>query len=607
MTCQLPSGPSPGGAGAQSQGKNRPAADSFPVSEASDTLPLPLPALPLASAIPTVLRGRNPQGARVAALALGVAAALIAAEGLCRQRLGWPSYQEGQVFDRELGFRMIPGRVLQAGDDRGPFEDRTGELGFRSQPLPREPATAPVPGRVLVLGDSFVRAWDIRDGERFPEVAAAHSGTPLDLHFLCCDDWGTAQELLALRHYGPHLRPERIVLALYPENDLINNFRPFAGHNRSSAGDALRPYLEPTGRGGERLTYLQPLRSALRRHSALWAQLEWRAIVAGGVPLLPAPEPPERGLLPHSHQLFAPGHDSAQWDAAFAQTEFLLERVADEAAALGAELCVVVLPSIWQVQHCAIAEEQQRAFVLGEQSAAAAERDFEAPERRLAEFFRRRGLVALLPLEALRRAASATPQGIFLRDGHLDATGHRVVGEELAPWFAGRTLPTPTEPTSRGPVDLLPRGARAVAELDFTADCPSAFLLRGENFRRPEGWLGAPERLWAAGRDEVRVLLRVGPDPLWIEGVAGSVDSSGSRQGFPCRLDLLIDELPLASVTLEGPGRFARSVEHPFAALFDRGRSDAWPYLPVTLRGAGSDFPHLGLARLGFRPAPAGH
>jgi UDP-2,3-diacylglucosamine hydrolase len=33
MTCHLPSGPSPGGAGAQSQGKNRPAADSSPVSE----------------------------------------------------------------------------------------------------------------------------------------------------------------------------------------------------------------------------------------------------------------------------------------------------------------------------------------------------------------------------------------------------------------------------------------------------------------------------------------------------------------------------------------------------------------------------------------------
>ena len=529
---------------------------------------------------------------RVLAAGIGGLAALVALELTSRTLTGWPAPAEWLRFDAELGHRMRPWTEVHAADDRGLFADRSNSEGFRSIPLPDSEPTDERP-RLLVLGDSFVRAYEIRDGERFSEVAVELSGTDWELHHVCSDDWSTGQQLLALRTYGRRIAPERVVLTLYPGNDVTTNHEVFAGLDPGNPSDVFRPYVVP-GEDEDEIRFAHPWRAALRARSSLFAFVESRLVRSGHWEQFPGLQE-RRPDCEWSvrEQFLLPPADTSAWDAAWARTELLVERVQEECAALGAELCVVVIPSIVQVERTGLVVAPELARILETRPSPYDRSDFELPERRLAAFFERTGIPWIQTLDALRELARTTNDVTYLANGHINAAGHATVGGLLARWLQDEPVPSHA-PTTVGPVDLLPPPPAAPTWLDFTAGPQLRFICGGFGARRAPGWLGCDDRLLEVVRDSFGFVIRPSDEPLRISGVAGEPGD------YPFRFTFQAFGRDLGSVTVERPGPFDLRIEHPFADLAGKIPTEKMPYVYVHVLCSQVNRAPLGLAGIGF-------
>jgi hypothetical protein len=469
----------------------------------------------------------------------------------------------------------------------------------------------------LVIGDSFVRAWGIRSEERFGEQALLQSGLGLELDQICCDDWGPLQEWLALKQYGPQLRPQFVVLSLFVENDIVNAHLGFAGMSNISAADAIRPYW--TGQvdrdGWPRVTAVHPARAAWRRHSSLFAHLE-KALVDGRHWSYFTPE---ALALRHSSrelrfEFLTPWVDPELWEPAWRNLEGLLLGFAASVRRLGARPLVLVVPPLWQVQVCAIAEE--RALQLAREAASKPEAppaprpDYDYPERRLMGFLQQAGIDCAVALGALRRATEGAEDGLYLRDGHLNHLGHITLGGVLAQWLtlvAGASEPPPEGlllgDLDQGPRDLLPRGATSATCLDFSTGLHLPLIAYGINWRREPGWLGIPARMAEVVEHPLRLTLRADPGELVIRG------SCAGDRGFPLKLRIAAYSNILKEELLNGPGEFEVHCPNPVSQLIESVPVERRPYLPLAFDftpADGAALPPIGLRWLGFCPGGGG-
>lgn len=178
---------------------------------------------------------------RVAALALGVIAAVGIAELSLRiAGIGFPNLYEPDEF---CGSRL---RKSTSGvwTKEGHGAITINSLGFRGSefPLNRDPDEKVF--RIVVAGDSFIEALQVNeeatfcvrlqsllnnqkpnDSVRYEIINAGVSG------------YGTAQEFYLLRHYLLPLKPDAVLLAVYPENDIRNN-------SLALDGPQPRPYFQ---------------------------------------------------------------------------------------------------------------------------------------------------------------------------------------------------------------------------------------------------------------------------------------------------------------------------------------------------------------------------
>ncbi len=114
--------------------------------------------------------------------------------------------------------------------------------GFRD--LERTKAKPPNTYRIAVLGDSYVEALQIERAESFSAVIEAKlkncqalaEKQPEVLSF-GISGFGTAQELLLLRHYVWDYHPDLIVLLMCPQNDIADN-------SRRLTENEVRPFYE---------------------------------------------------------------------------------------------------------------------------------------------------------------------------------------------------------------------------------------------------------------------------------------------------------------------------------------------------------------------------
>lgn len=127
----------------------------------------------------------------------------------------------------------------------GAAEIRTNSAGFRDREHSLQKPNGVL--RVAVLGDSYIEAFQVSQGEMFgsvleEELNSRHFGGDRNVEVLSCgvSGFGTAQELLMLRHHVWQFDPDIVLLAFLPSNDLRNN-------SSRLESQQLRPVFEIQG------------------------------------------------------------------------------------------------------------------------------------------------------------------------------------------------------------------------------------------------------------------------------------------------------------------------------------------------------------------------
>ena len=439
-------------------------------------------------------------GARAARLALlltATALSLLLLECAARVWLDPPRYHDAPLqLDPQLGFRGIPDHHHEAVDEQGSFRFELNADGLRGREIGRG-AVQPDVRRIAFVGDSFLVGQALREEHLMTSLTAAalrERGLDAEVYNLSAIDYGTGQELLLLRGPGRRIRPEAVVLALYPGNDLVNNALGLAGRTAVSAGDYIRPYwVEAEGSTGElEVRWSHPLRAWLRHHSRLFATLERHALAvaaARGLAWLD-PWPPTAGSASRLQRRAAPREDlelfrrhdpGDAWGRAWSTTFALLRAFRDECDAQGARLLVLVIPTVDQVQRTAkivaldIEVRRVARMPLDELL------DWNLPERRLVRFFRDEGIEARMLLPRLRGAARAEPR-LYTDDEHLAPSGHALASAVVVDWLLERDDPREPPALSGRPVRRLPDASGAPPRLDFSRDRHRAHL--------GDGWIG---------------------------------------------------------------------------------------------------------------------
>jgi lysophospholipase L1-like esterase len=334
-------------------------------------------------------------GVRLAAAAVGVVAALAAAEiGLAI----WTASTSPPLYrlDDRLGWVHAAGvdRALDVVDGRR-VRFRTDARGLRATPH----AEARTAGRrrVLFVGDSFTEGSQVEDDELFsrrveaalPHVESWNAGV---------GGYSTLQVLLALPGQLAAWRPDLVVLTVF-DNDLQDNLMPYF------SGLGPRPYVQVRGEAVELVAtaptgpferFLMPAPGALwlYEHSALYRALHKNLFLPSKGAALHALETQERAAIPAAAQRTAMAH--------------LLAQVVAATRAGEAKLLVAAIPTREQ----AAAGDAANSQWLAERCAALA--------------------VPFCPLQGPLAAAGAA-NAYFDKDIHLTARGHEVVAAALLP------------------------------------------------------------------------------------------------------------------------------------------------------------------------------
>ncbi len=181
---------------------------------------------------------------RLAMALAGAALGLLAAEALLRiTGLGHPGLY---IYDRYSGWRLRPGASLwQTQEGRAHVVINSAGMRDREHPVAKPPDTV----RIAFLGDSFTEAKQVPLGNTFCAVAEreltqcpALYGKNVETLNFGCDSYGTAQELMTLRHRVWRFAPDVVVLAICTGNDIRND-------SIELEGDQCQPFF--TYRDGE--------------------------------------------------------------------------------------------------------------------------------------------------------------------------------------------------------------------------------------------------------------------------------------------------------------------------------------------------------------------
>jgi hypothetical protein len=292
---------------------------------------------------------------RLGMLLLGVVLGLIVAEaGLRLLGLAHPGLY---IFDRYSGWKLRPNAfVLQTQEGRAAVA--VNSAGMRDREFSKKKPRNTI--RIAVLGDSFTEAKQVPREKTFCAVierelkaCPALTGKNIQTLNFGCDSYGTAQELMTLRHRVWQFSPDLIVLAICTGNDIRNDSlelegnkcQPFfsyrdgelveSGEFEQSAWFRFQCMLRFESQRSALLNILGQLRSDMRarwrrRHAPVY---QFKAVAS------------ELGLDDWS---YTPPRTQAQREA-WRVAEGEIEMVHQEAAAHGARFLAVTLSNGAQV------------------------------------------------------------------------------------------------------------------------------------------------------------------------------------------------------------------------------------------------------------------
>ena len=295
--------------------------------------------------------------------------------------------------------------------------------------------------RVAILGDSMAEALQVSLERTFWSVLEqqlkscdALKDRDVEVINFGVSGYGTAQELLTFQHRAAAYSPDVTVLAFYAGNDVRNNskelepfkLRPFFniqdGHlvlDSSFLSD--REYLSLKSDFDKKkilfdlrtFQLLRKLRSALGRRDGGQASPEHDAAIEAGL----------------DGNVFLPP-TTKPWKDAWQITERLIAAIRDEVVARGGRFVVVLLPIGIQVDPNPEARNRLTRTLHVD--------DLWYPESRIREFALSEKIDAMTLGRSLQSYAEKNQ--VYLHGfkntrfgtGHLNETGHRLVGEALA-------------------------------------------------------------------------------------------------------------------------------------------------------------------------------
>ncbi len=369
-------------------------------------------------------------------------------------RLAGISYGSFYMRDPHTGAALRPGASGRWPGEGNLFV-RISREGLRD----REHGTAKPPGtlRIAVLGDSYVEALQVPPEENLlavmeREIGArlAASGRKAEALNFGVSGYGTAQELLALRHRVWRYAPDVVVLAVTTANDVRNN-------SRALENDPDRPYFLVRGddlvldNGFLACWKYRPAWLAAKRASGwlvdrsriLQLAIQAKTVSASrraavrqraAASAAPPSSPPGGGAAVPQRE---PGLDDMvyrepagpAWTEAWRVTERLIETMNDEVKARGALFVVVTLSNGIQVHP--------DPAVRGAYARRIGAPDLFYPERRIGAFCGRKGIPVLCLAPLFQRYAETHKVflhgfGADLGTGHWNRDGHRLAGTLLA-------------------------------------------------------------------------------------------------------------------------------------------------------------------------------
>ena len=331
-------------------------------------------------------------------------------------------------FHPVLGWTQKPNAsfdLVRSGDE---VHVAYNSLGFRDRDhsLEKPPGTK----RVVLVGDSFSEAIEVNIEDTFARrlqnLLNQKGDGPWEIINLGVGDFGTAQELLALKHYGLSYSPDLVICQIFPLNDICTNSIGLFDLCKTW-NDPLRPYFIQSG-GELRVTRAQPGRSFLRRYSAVFRLIEqawlsqshprdWATMIKTrqrklqelGFP----PLDPLYYTFVEQSEMLAPVAEG--WRL----TELLLAEMAELTVDQGIPMAAVVVPAEYRVG---------RAWEPFASKLPLPKVHQDYPERRLEPLFQRLGVWPVL----LRPIFEQHQDKFFpTRGGHFNPEAHRLTAEAI--------------------------------------------------------------------------------------------------------------------------------------------------------------------------------
>lgn len=374
-------------------------------------------------------------------------------------RIAGVSYPAFYMEDRYVGDRLRPGAAgvwpRESRENPDPVFIRINSEGMHD--VEHTVAKPPNTVRIAVLGDSFAEAMavPVRDAfwsvlERKLDQCPAFGGRKVETLNFGVSGYGTAQELLMLRHYVWQYQPDIVLLAFFTGNDIRNN-------SLALNKDPAVPYfvykgdqLVPDNGFRERLRSLKlsPVQldasnffADVRNHSRLMQLLSEARTMFGRRAALKQAEAAKDdmaaqekaaaagGEIGLDNEVYAPPKD-ATWAEAWRVTEGLIGQMRDEVESHGAQFWVATLSTGIQVHPI---DSVRQGFVkrLGVDNLF-------YPDQRIAALCGREHIKVITLAPAMAQYADSHHtylhgfDGASLGFGHWNIAGNRVAGELIA-------------------------------------------------------------------------------------------------------------------------------------------------------------------------------
>ena len=344
--------------------------------------------------------------------------------------------------DAILGARLIPGHHGWWTQEDREFvvPVQINRQGFRDV----EHAVDKPPGvfRVLVLGDSFVEAMHVPLEATFARLLearlnAAGASPKVEVIAAGVSGYGTASELLYYLREGQAYRPDLVLLAFYPGNDVKNNSPTLEDTLRPvyTSDGALQNVLgegKPKRPGGWRgliarfKTYHYFRQLLLVRHPQLAQTLVRHGLLKGeAVKTTPQPDG-----IPVDYGVYAASPQPA-WLDAWERTERLFGELQQAVSRSGAQLVIAVLSTRDQVYP-----DSWQEIVTAHPAMRARQWDLDGPQRRVEAWCAAHDVPCVPLAPAFRSAAARGGEPLhFHHDGHWTVAGHRLAAGVLTDYL----------------------------------------------------------------------------------------------------------------------------------------------------------------------------